>query len=228
MANENFLQLPTVTSSQLTDVFAMVQANVTCQVTLQQMTTAISNGIVLFYSGNPNGNLAGTSYNFCWDGTDKILYICTVTGNASTAVWTNAIASSLIAGNNISIVTTSTGTTISASDTSGIVWNNVVTSSVTMAQNNGYVINNGSQVTLTLPATSTFGSSIFVAGFASGGWKIAQNAGQKINVGSGGTTVGTGGSLASTNQFDSITLLCVVANTNWVALSGPQGNLTLV
>lgn len=41
------------------------------------------------YPGNPNGNLAGSLYWFCWDTVNMILYICTTAGNASTAVWTN-------------------------------------------------------------------------------------------------------------------------------------------
>lgn len=45
----------------------------------------------LSYAGNPNGNVAGTvgpPPDLLWDSSDKILYICTTTGNAANAVWT--------------------------------------------------------------------------------------------------------------------------------------------
>lgn len=51
-------------------------------------------------AGNPNGALAGVAASVnnppsvCWDYTNLILYICTTTGDASTAVWTNAAATS--------------------------------------------------------------------------------------------------------------------------------------
>ena len=47
------------------------------------------------YGGNPNGNLAGSAgtqggsgASVCWDITNNLLYVCTTTGTASTAVWT--------------------------------------------------------------------------------------------------------------------------------------------
>lgn len=49
--------------------------------------------IAIPYSGNPNGNVAGTAataYNppsVVWDYTNLILYLCTTTGNAAGAVW---------------------------------------------------------------------------------------------------------------------------------------------
>lgn len=51
-------------------------------------------------SGSPNGTVAGTAGSstilpdFYWDYTNEILYVCTTTGNASTAVWTAINASS--------------------------------------------------------------------------------------------------------------------------------------
>ena len=47
------------------------------------------------YAGNPNSNLAGSAgtpggsgSSACWDITNNLLYVCTTTGTASTAVWT--------------------------------------------------------------------------------------------------------------------------------------------
>lgn len=48
---------------------------------------------VFTYAGNPNSNVPGTAASgttppdLCWDSTDELLYFCTTTGNASTAVW---------------------------------------------------------------------------------------------------------------------------------------------
>jgi hypothetical protein len=106
-------------------------------------------------------------------------------------------------------------------------WTNVTGTSQTMAANSGYAANNASLCTLTLPTTAAQFTVIRVQGVGAGGWKIAQNASQSINIGNQTTTSGTGGSLASTNANDSIELLCTVANTTWVAMSG-WGNITVV
>ncbi len=50
------------------------------------------------YAGNPNGNVAGTAgsgavpASVCWDRSNNILYVCTTTGIAAAAVWTNVAA----------------------------------------------------------------------------------------------------------------------------------------
>jgi hypothetical protein len=63
-------------------------------------------------------------------------------------------------------------------------------------------------------------------GESSGGWKIAQNAGQNVQFGSVSTTSGITGSLASTNQYDVVYLVCRIADTTW-SVSSVQGNLTI-
>ena len=68
---------------------------------------------------------------------------------------------------------------------------------------------------------------ITVAGKGAGGWKIAQNASQLIHFGVATTTTGTGGSLASSAQYDVVTMVCSVANTTWTVLSS-IGNITYV
>jgi hypothetical protein len=85
----------------------------------------------------------------------------------------------------------------------------------------------GGTVAFTLPASIPAGTTIGIAGFGSTGWSILQGAGQKIHFGNLATTTGAGGSLASTNSKDNVTLLCVVANTTFVVLSG-VGNITVV
>jgi len=98
---------------------------------------------------------------------------------------------------------------------------------VTMVVNSHYSMNLGSLITATLPATAAFGSVIKVSGYGAGLWTIAQNSGQTIHFGSVNTTTGVGGSLSSTNRYDSIELFCAVADTNFVVQSS-IGNITYV
>lgn len=107
-------------------------------------------------------------------------------------------------------------------------WNDVTTGTQALAVNNGYSTNNGaSLVTYTLPITAAFGTVISIAGFSSGGWTIAQNAGQSIVYGNVQTTMGVGGSLSSTVAADQVSLFCAVADTTWVVTS-VLGNLNYV
>lgn len=102
----------------------------------------------------------------------------------------------------------------------GISWTEITGTSQTAAVNTGYIANNAGLVTVTLPATATLGSIIRVAGYGAGGWEIAQSAGQQIIYGDITTTEGVSGSLASINRYDAVELLCVVANTKFVVVSG--------
>ena len=95
MSNEMITQLPTVTQALLTDITMAVQGYVSpanpgtsVQQTWGQVADLMLGQTILSYAGNPNGHVAGTIYQFCWDITDTILYICTTTGSTATAVWT--------------------------------------------------------------------------------------------------------------------------------------------
>lgn len=137
-------------------------------------------------------------------------------------------AATLSAGPGISISNASNAITISGTG-SGIGWTEVTGTTQAMVADNGYVANNGGLVTLTLPATAAFGTAISLIGKGAGGWLIAQNAGQNIQIGSSSSSVGVGGSVASTNRFDAISLICTTANTTWTAENGPQSaGLTIV
>jgi hypothetical protein len=225
MSNEMFTQLPTVPSAQLSDIICAVQGGVSVQETLAQILALNLSNIVLNYTGNPNGNVAGVVNQFCWDTSDLILYICTTSGNAGSAIWNKTIT--LTAGTGITIVQNGANILISASG-AGIGWTTVTTASQQMITDNGYIVNNGTLATLTLPTTSSVGDSLYIIGLGAGGWSIAQNAGQNIHIGNLGSTTGVSGSVSSSNQFDSLHLVCTVANTTWNAAGGAQGNLTVV
>lgn len=98
-----------------------------------------------------------------------------------------------------------------------------------MAVSTNYIADNASLVTFTLPATAAIGDSLRVFGKAAGGWKVVCNATQQIIVGKLSSTVGTGGSIASSFQNDCIELRCITAGTAtvWEAASG-WGNITVV
>jgi hypothetical protein len=95
-----------------------------------------------------------------------------------------------------------------------------------MAKENGYQANNAGLVTLTMPsvASSTFGDTIKVAGLGAGGWIIQCVATQLIHMGS--TDTSAAGTVASTNRYDGIELVCSSTTTEW--FSRPwSGNLSV-
>jgi len=63
-------------------------------------------------------------------------------------------------------------------DTADAEWLRVADTSIAAAPNMGYIADNPSRVTITLPGSCAYGDTVRVTG--AGGWKIAQNAGQVI------------------------------------------------
>ncbi len=108
----------------------------------------------------------------------------------------------------------------------GVAWS-VITGSTTASNNSGYFTNSASLITVTLPASATVGSIIELSAMGTGGWKVAQNASQILHFGTSNTTTGSGGYLQSTARYDSIKLVCNVADTEWVVVSS-VGNITVV
>lgn len=159
-----------------------------------------------------------------------------LTGTASglTSGITNALASATTTVNVSSATAPSSGQVLTATSSTAATWQSnmpgitwsAITTSGTASINTGSITNSGSLITVTLPSTAAVGSVVEVAGLGTGGWKVAQAVSVQINFGSTVTTVGTGGSLASTNQWDAVRLLCVTANTGWSVLSS-TGNLTV-
>lgn len=108
----------------------------------------------------------------------------------------------------------------------GITWTDVTGTSQAMSADKGYVANNSGLVTLTLPSPCAVGKLIYVSGQGSGGWKIAQNASQIIHLDNTDSTTGVGGSIASNNRYDSVVLVCTVADTEFQVVSS-MGVITI-
>lgn len=103
-----------------------------------------------------------------------------------------------------------------------------ISASQTLAVNNGYFCTGGAGLSLALPATSAVGDTIDVVLDGSTSWTITQpNAGTRIRIGNQQTTLGVGGSLASTAQGDTVRLVCETANARWAVVS-MIGNITVV
>lgn len=228
--NQKATQLPTTTAAKMSDIFVAVQnyvssssPGVSTQETLQQVYNLFQANFVLQYVGNPNGNVAGVLYQLCWDSTNKILYVCNTAGSITTAVWNKAVQ--LTAGAGITISQSGANITISAV-AQLFQFNTITTTSATMVVNQGFIANNASLVTLTLPAVSAVGNTIRVMGQGAGGWRIIYGGGQQIIVGNISSTIGTG-NVSSTQQRDGIELVCVSANTIWQTCVSPQGVLSI-
>jgi hypothetical protein len=135
------------------------------------------------------------------------------------------VAANITAGANILITNGAGSITISSSGGAGFMWTVVTGTTENMISNNGYIVNNGSLVTLNLPPTSNVGDALGIIGKGAGGWLIQCGGGQTIVLGS--STTSSGGSLASTNEKDALYIVCTVADTEWQVGAAPQGNITI-
>lgn len=127
-----------------------------------------------------------------------------------------------------SISITGSGSDITFTVTGGgIGWIEATNVSTSLSVNTGYVVNNNALVTLTLPTTASVGDVIQIVGKGVGGWKIAQNAGQKIYFGKRASTTGITGYIASTSQRDCVTMVCVTDNIEFQVVDS-IGDITYI
>jgi len=192
-------------------------------------------------SGTVNSGIANqlTYYDTTGDavsgltGANSAMVVTSSTGvPAMTASMTNGqivigstsatpVPATITAGAGITVTNGPGSITIDSTGGSGATWTSVTGTSATMVAGDGYISNNAALVTLTLPATADVGSLLYIQGYGAGGWRVAQGAGQQVFIGSTSSTVGASGSTSSVNRYDSMTLVCVSADTVWCALGGP-------
>lgn len=95
MADKRVTDLASASNASLTDIIMAVQGYVSpsnvgnsVQETLQQVFTLFLANTILNHPGNPNGAVAGVTYQLCWDTSNLAMYVCSTGGTATTAVWT--------------------------------------------------------------------------------------------------------------------------------------------
>ena len=121
-------------------------------------------------------------------------------------------------------VTIDTNGQLGTSPGGGSAWVEVTGTSQSAAVGFGYIANNAGLVTITLPASFAVGDYIKIQGSGAGGWSLVANTGDTIQFLS--TPTSAAGSLSSTNRYDAVEVIGIVANTTWVARN-VTGNLTV-
>lgn len=124
-------------------------------------------------------------------------------------------------------VQTSGATNVVTITVSGITAWVTIVASQTLAIDMGYICSGGGTLSLLLPPVSNLGDIIEITLDGSAGFTVTQGAGQSIKVGSSVTTTGAGGSISSTQQGDTLRMVCKTANLRWIVLS-TMGNPTIV
>lgn len=200
MATEQmFTSLPTVSTANMSDIICAVQGYVSSsnpglsvQETLQQVYNLFQSNLILFNAGNPNGAVAGTTYQLCWDTTDKILYVCTTSGTSSTAVWSPAIP----------VITTPTASTYASWDANANLSANnfnagyattataVGTTTLTVASASQQYFTGTTTQTLVMPVVSTcaLGQSWLVVNNSTGAVTVQSSGLNTITTLAGGTS----------------------------------------
>ena len=116
--------------------------------------------------------------------------LATLTGDTGGAVMPAGGNINLLGGSGISTVGNPGSSTITFSTAGGgLTWIDESATSASMLVAHGYVADNAALCTLTLPATANFGDVIAVTSNNTGGWLIAQNSGQAIQIGKVSTTI---------------------------------------
>lgn len=136
------------------------------------------------------------------------------------------VPAAITAGTGISVSNGAGSITLSTVG-GGVSWQTTSVNVANMSVNNGYAcIAPGGALTLGLPTTAALGSVLRVTLKGATSWQITQAAGQSIRIGSSITTTGVAGSLTSTAQGDSVEIVCIVANLEFLVLSS-MGNITV-
>lgn len=135
-------------------------------------------------------------------------------------------AATLTAGTGITIANGAGSITVNATG-GGLSWS-TKSANTPLVINNGFIaIAPGGALSFSLPAASAVGDTISLTLDDATSWTITQAANQQIRIGNVQTTLGAGGSLASTAAGDTVTMVCRTANLIWQVVSS-MGNITVV
>lgn len=180
-------------------------------------------------TGTWQGTVVGPTYG--GTGVNNGSNIITLAGNFSTS---GAFPLTLTTTGTTNVTLPPSGT-LATVGSNGVAVTNVTgtaASVVDAAPVNIYVANNASQVTFTLPSTTTVGHVFKFVGAGGSPWKIAQLTGQSINLQANGattsTTTGTGGSLTAGLSSDCVELAATVANTTFTVCNSYGGSQIFV
>ena len=170
--------------------------------------------LTLGWTGTLSGTRGGTGVN---NGASTI----TLGGSLTTS---GAFSSTFTMTAGTSVTFPTSGTLAVVGGVGSFTWNDISGTTQAATINNGYIVSNASQTTVTIPAAAAEGSVFAVQGKGAAGWVLQMNTGQTVHYGSSASS--SAGSLASTNQWDSVSIVCVTANTTF-AVYASQGVLTV-
>lgn len=110
-------------------------------------------------------------------------------------------------------VTNGSGTITISGTGGGLAWTGIAGTSQSADINTGYVVQNASQTTITLPATFSIGDVVAIKGLGAAGWILQSAMGTIIHVGQLPTS--DGGTVTSADNYDVIYVSGLIANTEW-------------
>ncbi len=133
-------------------------------------------------------------------------------------------AATLTAGTGISISNGAGSITITSVG-GGTATVSIAGTSQAAAVNTRYIVANAAQTTITLPTTFSIGDTVIIKGLGAGGWIL--QAGTATTIRFGSATTSSAGTLTSGNQYDTVSVSGLVANTTWSVDYALSGGLTV-
>ncbi len=224
IASSDHFLLKTASSSYAT-MASVAASNVASQaISVGTLSTGVWNATAISYNYGGTGLTAVAQGDLLY-GTNATTWARLTKDTNATRYLSNTGGSNNPAWAQIDLSNGVTGTLPVANGGSSAVWSAASGTTQAAAVNNGYITTNASQCVITLPATAAVGSTVAAAGQGAGGWKITANTGQTIKY--LGNTTTSAGSIVPANQYDTIQVICLVANTTWSVLHTTSTLLTV-
>lgn len=185
----------------------------------------VTNTVYALTSQTSLNNITSSTWTLLGAGAGNLN---TLTGNTGGAISPSAGNINVVGAGALSFA--GSGSTLTGTITSGgFTPNTTAGTTGALAVQNTYVATNASATTYTLPAAAAVGDVINIVGSPAntGGWVIAQNAGQTIHKEASASTTGvTGTATSAAHANESISIMCTVANTDFCILYS-NGTVTL-